>query len=64
MIMLTLPDSLVGIYDEAFPNSTSVSCLSKVLEFLSVWALLKKELSAAFVLQLLRGWTEWKFHSN
>ena len=53
-----LPNGLVGVYEEAFINSTTVSNRSKLLDFFSVWALLKKEVSAAFVLPLLSGWTE------
>jgi hypothetical protein len=53
-----LPVGLVGVYEEAFLNSTAVSHRSKILEFFSVWALLKKEVSATFVLPLLSRWTE------
>lgn len=53
-----LPNGLVGVYEEAFVNSTAVNHRSKILQFFSVWALLKKEVSATFILSLLSGWTE------
>jgi tetratricopeptide (TPR) repeat protein len=53
-----LPNGLVGVYEEAFVNSTAVNHRSKILQFFSVWALFKKEVSAAFLLPLLSGWTE------
>jgi hypothetical protein len=53
-----LPNGLVGVYEEAFLTSTSVGHRSKLLEFFSVWALLKKEVSVVFVLPLLPEWTE------
>jgi hypothetical protein len=52
-----LPASLVGIYEEALPPESNVNKRKKFLEFFAVWALLKKEVSAAFVSHLL-GWTE------
>ena len=52
-----LPAGLMGIYEEALPSETFVNDRQSFLEFFSVWALLKKEVSAAFVSQLL-GWTE------
>jgi hypothetical protein len=52
-----LPTGLMGIYEEALPPLSSVAKRQLFLEFFSVWALLKKEVSAAFVSQLL-GWTE------
>ena len=54
-----LPMGLVGMYDEALPPASHVKERQKILEFFSIWALLKKEVSAAFVSQLL-GWTEDK----
>ena len=54
-----LPLGLVGMYEEeALPPATNVSDRTKFLEFFSIWALLKKEVSAEFVLPLLEGWTE------
>ena len=52
-----LPAGLVGIYEEAIPPASHVKEKQKFLEFFSVWALLKKEVSALFVSQLL-GWPE------
>jgi hypothetical protein len=52
-----LPLGLVGMYEEALPPASHVKERQKILEFFSVWALLKKDVSAAFVSQLL-GWTE------
>ena len=53
-----LPMGLVGMYEEALPASVNVNERKKFLEFFSIWALLKKEVSAEFVLLLLEGWTE------
>lgn len=54
----TLPIGLIGIYEEALPPSSNVNERKKFLEFFAVWALLKKEVSAEFVVALLEGWTE------
>ena len=48
-----LPAGLVGIYEEALPLKSNVNKRKKFLEFFAVWTLLKKEVSAAFVSQLL-----------
>ena len=53
-----LPIGLIGMYEEALPPASNVNERKKFLEFFSVWALLKKEVSAAFVVPLLEGWTE------
>ena len=53
-----LPIGLIGIYEEALPSASNVNERKKFLEFFAVWALLKKEVSAAFVVPLLEGWTE------
>lgn len=53
-----LPNGLVGVYEEAFANSKSVIQRSKILEFFSVWVILKKDVSSAFMLPLLPSWTE------
>ena len=53
-----LPIGLVGMYEEALPPSGNINERKKFLEFFAVWALLKKEVSAEFVLPLLEGWTE------
>jgi hypothetical protein len=48
-----LPLGLVGMYEEALPPATNVNERKKFLEFFSVWALLKKEVSAEFIATLL-----------
>jgi hypothetical protein len=53
-----LPDGLAGIFEKALPPESNVKERKKFLEFFSVWALLKKEVSAAFVVPLLGGWSE------
>lgn len=53
-----LPDGLVGVYEEALNNSTSVKERGKLLDFFSVWALLKKEVSVSFLLPLFSDWNE------
>jgi hypothetical protein len=53
-----LPIGLIGMYEQALPPAINVNERKKFLEFFSVWALLKKEVSAAFVAMLLEGWTE------
>jgi hypothetical protein len=52
-----LPDGLIGMYDEAFDERTSVVERQKLLQRFAIWALLKKEVSAAFVAEIL-GETE------
>ncbi len=52
-----LPDGLIGMYDEAFDERTSVVERQKLLQRFAIWALLKKEVSAAFVAEVL-GETE------
>lgn len=52
-----LPLGLEGIYEEYLPPASCVKERQDFLDFFSAWALLKKEVSAAFVSQLL-GWTE------
>jgi tetratricopeptide (TPR) repeat protein len=53
-----LPMGLVGLYEEALPPVVNVNERKKFIEFFSIWALLKKEVSAEFVLPLLEGLTE------
>ena len=48
-----LPDGLIGMYDEAFDERTSVIERQKLLERFAIWALLKKEVSATFVAEVL-----------
>lgn len=53
-----LPQGLVGVYEEAIPQASKVNERKKFLEFFGVWALMKKEVSAEFVVSLLDGWSE------
>ncbi len=48
-----LPDGLIGLYEEAFDERRPVLERQKLLERFAIWALLKKEVSAAFVADLL-----------
>jgi hypothetical protein len=48
-----LPDGFTGIYDEVFTAQMSVKEREKLLQQLAVWALLKKEVSAQFVAEVL-----------
>lgn len=48
-----LPDGLIGLYEEAFDERTSVVDRQKLLQRFAIWALLKKEVSAAFVAEVL-----------
>ena len=48
-----LPDGLIGLYEEAFDERTSVFERQKLLQHFAIWALLKKEVSAAFVAEVL-----------
>jgi len=52
-----LPEGLIGLYEEVFDERTSVDERQKLLERFAIWALLKKEVSAAFVAEVL-GETE------
>ena len=52
-----LPEGLIGLYEEAFDESQAVQVRQKLLERFAIWALLKKEVSAAFVAEVL-GETE------
>ena len=53
-----LPLGLVGLYEKELPPASNVGDRKKFLDFFTVWALLKKEVSVAFVLPMLEGWTE------
>jgi len=48
-----LPEGLIGLYEEAFDDRTSVVDRQKLLKRFAIWALLKKEVSTAFVADLL-----------
>ena len=52
-----LPEGLIGLYEEAFDERTSVIDRQKLIQRFALWALLKKEVSAAFVAEIL-GETE------
>ena len=52
-----LPEGLIGLYEEAFDERTSVLERQKLLQRFAIWALLKKEVSSAFVAEVL-GETE------
>ena len=53
-----LPMGLVGMYEEALPPASNVNERKKFLDFFSVWALLRKEVSVTFLIPLLEGWSE------
>ena len=57
-----LPEGLIGLYEEAFDERTSVVERQKLLQRFAIWALLKKEVSAAFVAEVL-GDTEDKIQN-
>ncbi len=48
-----LPDGLIGMYEEAFEERKSVIERQKLLQRFAIWALLKKEVSAAFVAEVV-----------
>jgi len=48
-----LPEGLIGLYEESFDESQAVQVRQKILERFAIWALLKKEVSAAFVAEVL-----------
>ena len=48
-----LPEGLIGLYEEAFDENTPVTERQKSLQRFTVWALLKKEVSANFVAEVL-----------
>lgn len=52
-----LPDGLIGLYEEAFDERTSVVERQKLLQRFAICALLKKEVSASFISEIL-GETE------
>ena len=52
-----LPEGLIGLYEEALDERNSVVERQKLLERFAIWALLKKEVSAGFVAEVL-GETE------
>jgi len=54
----SLPYGLVGVYEKDLLPLTNAADRQKFNEFFAVWALLKKEVSAAFMVPLLAAWTE------
>jgi hypothetical protein len=48
-----LPDGLIGMYEEAFDERSFMLERQKLLQRFTIWALLKKEVSAAFVAEVL-----------
>ena len=48
-----LPEGLIGLYEAAFKESKPVGQRQKLLEIFAIWALLKKEVSAQFVAEIL-----------
>jgi len=48
-----LPEGLIGLYEEAFDERQPVYKRQQLLERFAIWALLKKEVSAAFVAEVL-----------
>jgi hypothetical protein len=48
-----LPEGLIGLYEEAFDERTSAVERQKLLRRFAIWALLKKEVSAQFVAEVL-----------
>jgi hypothetical protein len=49
----SLPEGLIGLYEEAFEENKSPRERQKLLETFATWALLKKEVSAQFVAEIL-----------
>ena len=48
-----LPDGLIGLYEEAFEEHLPLQQRQKLLKRFAIWALLMKEVSAAFVAEVL-----------
>jgi hypothetical protein len=48
-----LPEGLIGLYEEAFDEKHPVHLRQQLLERFAIWALLKKEVSAQFVAEVL-----------
>jgi len=48
-----LPEGLIGLYEEAFDERQPVHLRQQLLERFAIWALLKKEVSAQFVAEVL-----------
>jgi hypothetical protein len=48
-----LPEGLIGLYEAAFEENKAVRERQKLLKTSAIWALLKKEVSAQFVAEIL-----------
>ncbi len=48
-----LPEGLIGLYEEAFNENIPVAERQKLLQRFAIWALLKKEVSANFVAEVI-----------
>ncbi len=48
-----LPEGLIGLYEEAFDERQPVYKRQQLLDRFAIWALLKKEVSAAFIAEIL-----------
>jgi hypothetical protein len=48
-----LPEGLIGLYEEVFDERISVVERQQLLERFAIWAFLKKEVSAAFIAEIL-----------
>ena len=53
---LSLPQGLIGVYEEALPLLNNVIDRNRFMVFFGTWALLKKEVSSDFICKLLNGW--------
>ena len=49
-----LPEGLIGLYEEAFDEKQPVHLRQQLLERFAIWALLKKEVSAQFIVEVLK----------
>jgi len=49
-----LPEGLIGLYEEAFDEKQPVQLRQQLLERFAIWALLKKEVSAQFIAEVLK----------
>jgi hypothetical protein len=49
-----LPDGLIGLYEEAFDEKQPVHLRQQLFERFAIWALLKKEVSAQFIAEVLK----------
>jgi hypothetical protein len=59
----SLPLGLVGVYEEIFSKSITLIERKRLVDFFTVWAVLKKEVSASLVAELL-SWREEDVFNN